>query len=149
MIYNKNQLIYRKHDIDKNMIYITALLKSITFLKGNDFTAIYNKKTENYIEYIRPECIKFTNSFLTNLDFEFAPKNKNITIYLENINKSSNSEERLKKYIEKASQEFISLSFKLDEMTTYYNGKIPNNLKIRQKYHFQSAEDFFIEKCKK
>lgn len=142
-LYNKNQLIYRKHNIDKQMIYITALLKSISFMDGNDMCAIFSQKTENNIEYIRPESMKFSNGFLILLDFEFSPKNKNIFKNLQKLEQKENSETRLKKYLEKASSDFTNLIFKLDELTTYYNGDMPNNLKRRVTYKFSTAEEYF------
>lgn len=145
-LYNENQLIYRKYDINKPMVYIIALLKSITFMDGNDMYAIFSQKTENNMEYIRPESIKFCNSFLTLLDFEFADKNKNITKTLQKLNNKKDHENRLNKYIEKASSDFTNLMFKLDELTTYYNGDMPNNLKRRESYFCSTAEEYFNRK---
>ena len=142
-LYNENQLIYRKYDINKQMAYITALLKSITFMDGHDICATFSQKTEYYIEYVRPESIKFSQSFLTLLDFEYASKHNNITKTLQNLNKKKDNETRLKEYIEKASSELTQLMFKLDELTTYYNGDIPNNLKMRENYFFITAEEHF------
>lgn len=142
-LYNKNQLIYRKHNIDKQMIYITVLLKSITFMNGDDIYAIFSQKTENNIEYIRPESIKFANNFITGLDFELAPKNKDIIKNLQRITQKEDNETRLKKYTEKANSDFINLMFKLDEITTYYNGDMPSNLKRRESYYCPTAEEYF------
>lgn len=142
-LYNENQLIYRKHNIDKQMIYITVLLKSITFMNGNDICAIFSQKTENNIEYIRPESIKFASSFITGLDFELAPKNKDIIKNLQRVTQKEDNETRLKKYTEKANSDFINLMFKLDEITTYYNGDMPNNLKRRETYYCPTAEEYF------
>lgn len=145
-LYNENQLIYRKHNIDKQMVYITTLLKSITFMNGEDMCAIFSQKTENNIEYIRPESIKFASSFVTGLDFEFAPKNKDIIKNLQKITQKDDIETRLKKYIEKANSDFINLMFKLDEITTYYNGYMPNNLKRRETYKCPTAEEYFKQR---
>lgn len=145
-LYNENQLIYRKHNIDKQMVYITTLLKSITFMNGEDMCAIFSQKTENNIEYIRPESIKFASSFVTGLDFEFAPKNKDIIKNLQKITQKDDIETRLKKYIEKANSDFINLMFKLDEITTYYNGDMPNNLKRRETYKCFTAEEYFKQR---
>lgn len=99
------------------------------------------------MEYIRPECIKFANSFLTMLDFEFAP-NKDITKTLQKLSKQDNRETRLQEYIDKARSDFTNLMFKLDEITTYYSGKIPDNLERREMYYCQTAEDYFNQRKK-
>lgn len=145
-LYNKNQLIYRKYNIDSQMAYITTLLKSITLMEGNNICAVFSQKTESCMEYIRPECIKFANSFLTMLDFEFAPKNKDITKTLQKLSKQDNRETRLQEYIDKARSDFTNLMFKLDEITTYYSGKIPDNLKRREMYYCPTAEDYFNQR---
>lgn len=142
-LYNKNQFIFRKYDIDESMVYIEAILNTIVWLDGKDMVATFHKKDETGEEYILNEYGEIAGCFITHLDFNKFKHHKNTIEKLAKETKDRDNEKQLSKYIEEASSSFGKLMFKLDELTTYYNGSLPNKLKIRQMTFFQDAEEFF------
>lgn len=145
-LYNKNQFIFKKYDIDEAMEYIIVLLNTISCLDGNDLVAIFYKKDETAEEYLINEYGKIVGSFLSLFDFNKFKHRKDVFEKLTKVTKDRDSEKQVELYIEECSSSFVKLMFRLDELTTYYDGRLPPKLKGRTMRFFQSAELTFKRK---
>jgi hypothetical protein len=120
--YNNNQMILKKNNIDEEFIYITAILNTISWLKDSqDFHYDLICENDNFIKYKLNVIDKLGELFVTSIDFEKNPNNF----------ESQFNEEKLQEYSNNIMSVYLNLQQKLDEITTFYDGDLPKNLKIK------------------
>lgn len=119
--YNKNQLILKKNYIEKEFIYITALLSTISWFQNkDDFYYTLISEDSKCIKYKLNVINKIGQLFVSSIDFE-----KNTTDFLPSF-----TEEKLQTYSNNIMSEYFNLKQKIDELTTFYDGDLPDNLKM-------------------
>lgn len=132
--YNKNQMILKKHDIEDEFVYITAILSTSGWLKDtNDFKYDFISEDDTCVKYKLNVIDAFAELFVNSIEFE---KNAN---YIP----TKVTEQKLQQYSNYIPSVYFELCRKLDELTTFYNGNLPDDLKMRK---FKSFSDSDIMK---
>lgn len=142
-LYNANQIIFRKYKMEDAIHYINAILDSGHFLKNQDMHYHLIKKDDIGEEYCLKEYGTICGAFITGIAFRLIQpdlRKKEDIEKMEYINK--HPEEKLQEYKQLVSKRLTELMFQLDEMTIYYDGEIPDNMKVREsRFHFVSEKD--------
>ena len=137
-LYNANQIIFRKYQMEDAIHYINAILDSGAFLKNQDMHYRLIKKDNMGEEYCLEEYGKIGGAFITGIAFRLIQPDlskKEDVEKMEYIKK--HPEEKLQEYKQLVSKRLTELMFQLDEMTVYYDGDIPDNMKVREtRFHF-------------
>lgn len=138
-LYNKNQLIFRKYNIETAMSYINRIMDTCLPLGEKDLKSQFIKKDSSGEEYHLLGYGKiisiFTIGMASLLENPDLSKKEGIEKMTE-INKNIPSKfEEYKNIVEK---ELISILFKLDELTVFFDGNIPLNLKRREMRNYPS-----------
>lgn len=137
-LYNANQIIFRKYKMEDAIYYINAILDSDVFLKNQDMHYRLVKKDNMGEEYCLEEYGTIGGAFITGIAFRLIQPDlskKEDVEKMEYINK--HPEEKLQEYRQLVSKKLTELMFQLDEMTIYYDGEIPDNMKVREsRFHF-------------
>ena len=130
--YNDNQLILRKHGICDQMMYFTAILSTMDWLKSNDdFRYDFVDESDTQVRYKLDVIDQIGTLFINSIDFEKIQNIDNIDL--------SYSEEKLEKYSNDIMSIYIALKLKLDEMTTFFENDIPVELNSRKIKYFPSS----------
>ena len=132
-LYNKNQYIFRKHNLEKSIACLTCFLDVVYMLPERDLE--YRVKQDEKVKvYQLTEWNKIIWAFSSSAYFVFNPI-KNTDDIIQFQNKNMNEEfDRLKGLV---SSELIFLTFKLDNLTLYNNGTNQTNLNVRQNKFYQ------------
>ena len=131
--YNKNQLICRKYGLEEYFDFLPGLLGSRVCLKEKDFIYIFQTKDERGEIYILNEAGKIKEAFLAHM-FLCVQKNADI---LQIFNRTRGDKEKaINEYICLLQNKTNEIMMKLDEMTVFYDGKIPDSMKIRKMMFF-------------
>lgn len=132
-LYNKNQIIFRKYHLEDAMQLIQCMLDVSVFCPEKDLKYVLVKKEDMCEEYRLEEFGKIAGSFITamafNVDIKPDLSKKEDKEKMEYI--SQHQEEKLNEYRALISNKLNSLMTELDELTIYYEGKIPDNMKMR------------------
>lgn len=133
--YNDNQLILKKHGICDEFIYFTAILSTITWFEDtNDFYYKFVDETDSQVRYKLNVIELIGTLFINSIDFKLVKDIDNIDL--------SYSEEKLNKYSNEIFSIYLNLKTKLDEITTFFDGGIPENLRGWEKEYFPNSENF-------
>ena len=133
-LYNKNQYIFRKHNLDKNISYLLCFLDVVRLLPEKDLEYVLVEQNDKVKTYQLTEWNKIVQTFTYSAYFKFNPiKDGNDLTKLQsmNVNEEFN---RLKSLI---SSELISLSFKIDKLTLFSDGINNSNLDVRQSNYYE------------
>ncbi|MDA3043035.1 MULTISPECIES: hypothetical protein [unclassified Campylobacter] len=126
--YNDNQLILKKYKIDdKVIIYFVAILHTCIKLYNNGIVkenSIYNNDIKKSI-ITREILLEFMELIQQELYGTIEINDFETTLYT---------------YSNEINTICSKLQFDLDEITTYFDGNIPNDLKYRKKYIFQNMK---------
>ncbi len=138
-LYNKNQLIFRKYNIETAMRYINLIMDTCLSLGEKDLKSQFIKKDSSGEEYHLLGYGKiisiFTIGMASLLENPDLSKKEGIEKMTEINNNIPSKFEEYKNIVEK---ELISILFKLDELTVFFDGNIPLNLKRREMKNYPS-----------
>lgn len=128
--YNRNQMILKKHDIEEEFVFITAILSTSCWLKDtNDFRYNFISEDDNCVKYKLDIIDTFTEFFVNSIEFQ---KNSNYV-------PTKVTEQKLQQYGDDILRIYFELCRKLDELTTFYNGDLPENLKMKSFKSFPNS----------
>lgn len=134
-LYNKNQYIFRKYDLEVSISCLTCILDVVRMLPENDLEFDLAKQDGSVKTYYLKEWNKVIQTFSYSAYFLFNQVT-DVNALKEMQNKNMTEEfQRLK---ERVSSELNSLRFKLDQLTLYYDGKNKSNLNVRQSKYYMS-----------
>lgn len=132
IFYNNNQMILKKNGIDDEFIYITAILSSFMNLNEiKDFHYSLYSEDEKCVRYKLDIINRIGGSFLSSIELQ---KNQSFNI--------GEPETKLQEYADKILSTYYELKHKLDKLITFYDGELPENLKIIRTYNFPSSADY-------
>ncbi len=133
-LYNRNQMLFKKNGIEQEIAYICALLSTSIAFQDQDFIFEFAEETDKEIKYKMRDFDKIANLFVTPIYYN---EDKTVSAFSYNW---SDDDKYLEKYKSQMDESMIKLMFKLDEITTYYDGEIPDNLKMRSMQFFKDME---------
>ena len=131
--YNKNQMILKKNGIEEEFIYITAILSTISWFNNtNDFYYDLITNNDTCMKYKLNVINQIGQLFVHSIDVQKNPENIVLNY----------SEEKLQEYSNEIMSIHFKLTRKLDELTTYYEGDLPNNLKMFKFHKYPFSKDY-------
>lgn len=146
IFYNNNQMILKKNNIEEDFIYITAILRTITLLNNqDDFHYDFISEDDTCVKYKLNVINKIGKTFVSSIDLENFYKKSSLNVSGEELFKlvnPQNLEEKLLEYSNNIYSVYVNLTRKLDEITTFYDGDLPDNLKMIKIHSFPNSEKF-------
>lgn len=128
--YNNNQMLLKKNGIEKEFIYVAAILSTCAWLNNTkDFSYTLVEENESCIKYKLNVIDKIGQLFVSTIEFE---TNTQVTL-------PKYTEEKLQNYTNNIMGIYFDLIHKLDKIITYYDGDLPNNLEQFKVHSYPSS----------
>lgn len=128
--YNNNQILLKKNEIEKEFIYVVAILSTCAWLNSTkDFLYTLVEENESCIKYKLNVIDKIGQQFVSTIEFE---TNTQVTL-------PKYTEEKLQNYTNNIMGIYFDLIHKLDKIITYYDGDLPNNLEQFKVHSYPSS----------
>ncbi|MEW6171326.1 MAG: hypothetical protein AB1472_07220, partial [Candidatus Omnitrophota bacterium] len=132
-LYNKNQYIFRKHNLEKSISSLTCLLDVGTMLPKGDLKFKLVKQDGKVKTYQLVEWDKIIQTFTLSAYF-LLNEDKAVNLVEQLKDKDINAEfNQLKSFV---SDKLTSLTFELDKLTLYNDNAKQANLNIRQSKYY-------------
>lgn len=140
-LYNNNQHIFRKHNLEKKISTLTLLLSSLASFPQKDLQYFQRKKTNTYTSYYLENFDEVIRSFIL-LAQDLYDREENEIISIEELNKKLRKDpikelNRLKGLINK---NLTELEFDLDSLTLFTDGLKNKKLLVKKSKFYQPLD---------